>query len=90
MLESAFEYDDFKLSFTISVRAYLARYLVIKKAERTLNREFQSMCKTHYKQSLDFNTIFKWIVSPIVAAKIQKPANLEGLFWVNCNFAPDD
>ena len=33
VVDSGFEYRDFKLSFTISLRAYLQRYLLISKAE---------------------------------------------------------
>lgn len=88
-MASGYEFEDFKIAFSISLRAYLQRYLIIKKAEKVVG-EHSTTIKVCYKQSLDFNTVFKWIVSPLVAKKVGKPANLEGQFWVNCNFAIDD
>ena len=38
------------------------------------------------RSTLDFNTVFKWILSPLVSRKVDAPANLDGAFWVNCNF----
>jgi len=34
--------------------------------------------------------VFKWITSPLIAREIGKPANLDGVFWVNCSFIQDE
>ena len=42
------------------------------------------------RSALDFNTVFKWILSPLVARAVSAPANLDGAFWVNCNFTVNE
>ena len=91
MQSSDFEYTDFKISFSISIKAYLRRYLLISRAEEVLQRQFPlADHKAALKQSLDFNTVFKWIVSPHLAKALDKPANLDGRFWVECDFCPTE
>ncbi len=48
------------------------------------------MAKGEYKTKLDFREIYKWIVSPLVAKRIGVSANLDGVFWVSCNFSPNE
>ena len=35
---------------------------------------------------IGFKEVFKWIVSPIISKALDKPANLEGNFWITCTF----
>jgi hypothetical protein len=78
VLNSDFEFADFKISFTISVSSHLKRFIIITKAEQQLGKTFKGVNKATVKSSLDFNQIFKWIVSPMIAKQINAPANLEG------------
>ena len=89
---SGFEYADFKITFSISLMAYLNRLRVVGNAEQTLNKDFSS----HFNKAafrgggnLDFKEVFKWIVSPILARELSIPANLDGAFLVNCIFQRD-
>ena len=86
---SGFEYADFKITFSISMMAYLNRLRVVSNAEQTINKDFSS----HFNKAafrgggnLDFKEVFKWIVSPILAKELSVPANLDGAFLVNCIF----
>jgi len=67
VLSSGFEFADFKISFTISISAYLKRFALISKAEQQLDSTFPGINKSTVKSNLDFNQIFKWIVSPLLA-----------------------
>ena len=39
------------------------------------------------QNALDFKEVFKWIVSPILSKALNVPANLDGNFLINFNFA---
>ena len=39
------------------------------------------------KTNLDFKEVFKWVISPLIAKKLDIPANLDGQFLVNCIFS---
>jgi hypothetical protein len=86
ILASGFEFADFKISFSINLRAYLMRYIQIDKAEKALQKQYKIRAKNFKGGHTDFREVFKWITSPLIAREIGKPANLEGVFWVNCSF----
>ena len=88
--DSGFEYADFKLTFSLSMRAYLNRYLVITQVEQGLGsgKSFTGYFnKASYRGGHDFKEVFKWIMSPLIAREINVQANLEGSFLVNCAFS---
>ena len=85
---SGFEYCDFKLTFSISLRAYLNRMLLITQAEQALSKDFsRHMNKSQLRGGkIDFKEVFKWVVSPILARELAVQANLDGSFHINCQF----
>ena len=85
--ESGFEFCDYKIAFSISIRAYLNRMLLVTRAEQSLQKDFSSIFNAEsYRGSLDYKEAFKWIVSSLLATEVGAPANLDGNFLVNCNF----
>ena len=84
---SEYEYSDFKLTFSISIRAYVNRLRIVSQAEQALNKEFdKNFNKSSYRAGIDFKEVFKWILSPLIAKELEVPANLEGTFLINCIF----
>lgn len=84
---SGYEYADFKITFSISLRAYLNRLNIITKAESVLAKSFsQHTNKAQYRGSLDFKEVFKWVMSPILTKELGVPANLTGSFLISCVF----
>ena len=37
--------------------------------------------------SIDFKEVYKWILSPLIASRLQKPANLHSNFHIQCTFS---
>ena len=37
-------------------------------------------------RDLGYKEVFKWILSPYLVKGFERPANLDGLFWVTCAF----
>lgn len=87
MKASGYEYADFKITFSISIKAHLNRLRIVSKAEQTLGKDFEhNFNKSAYRAGTDFREVFKWIISPILAKQLDVPANLEGSFLINCIF----
>eukprot|EP00347_Sterkiella_histriomuscorum_P020730 403336698 len=74
--QQGFEFQDFKITFSISIIAYINKIIAI--------------CEAEQKNALDFKEIYKWIMSPKIARRLDVPANLEGTFLVNVNFCNRD
>ncbi len=66
------------------------RYIQIDKAEKSLSKQYKIRAKNFKGGHTDFREVFKWITSPLIAREIGKPANLDGVFWVNCSFTQDE
>jgi len=49
-------------------------------------KQYKLRAKNFKGGHTDFREVFKWITSPLIAKEIGKPANLDGVFWVNCSF----
>lgn len=85
--QSGYEYADFKIAFSISIRVSLNRLLMVTRAEASLSKDFSKyFAKATFKFHLDFKEVFKWIVSPLLVRELSIPANLEGTFLVTCAF----
>jgi len=85
--ESGYEYADWKMTFSISLRAYLNRFVIVTKAEQELKKDFSDKFnKAAFKSGLDFKEVFKWIMSPLLTKALGVPANLDGSFLVSCIF----
>ncbi|TNV80047.1 hypothetical protein FGO68_gene15427 [Halteria grandinella] len=82
----AFEYTDFKITFSISIIAYLKRLLVIGMAEEELGKAFRYK-QTKDRSVVDFKEVYKWIMSPLIAKRLNVPANLDGTFLIHVSFA---
>ena len=37
--------------------------------------------------SLEFREVFKWVMSPIIAERLQSKVNLDSKFFINCSFS---
>ncbi len=81
-----YEYRDFKLTFSISVIAYINKIRVISEAEERLGKKFTLATKDISRSLIDFKEVYKWIMSPLIAKKLDVYANLEGQFLINVNF----
>ena len=84
--DSGYEYSDYKLTFSISSVAPLKRFYIISNAELEIKEDFRQFDRKAFRSNLDFKEVFKWIISPHIARKLDIPANLEGSFLVNCTF----
>ena len=83
---SGYEYADFKLTFSISIKSPMYRFYILAQAEQHCKDEFRHFEKKSMRSNLDFKEVFKWIISPLLAKKLEVPANLDGSFLANCVF----
>lgn len=81
-----FEFTDFKITFSISIIAYLKRLLIIAIAEEELGKSFK-YTQQKDRSVIDFKEIYKWIMSPLIAKRLNVPANLDGTFLIHVSFA---
>ncbi|CDW74628.1 trna pseudouridine synthase pus10 [Stylonychia lemnae] len=88
--EQKFEFRDFKITFSISIVAYINKMIYISDAEDKLGIRFPFSTKEYNRNSLDFKEVYKWIVSPILVRKLDVSANLDGSFLINVNFCNRD
>ena len=87
--DSGYEHADFKITFSISIRAHLSRLLIIQQAETLTGKTWDSnrnFNKSLFRSGHDYKEVYKWIMSPLLAKELQCPANLEGAFHINCVF----
>ena len=80
-----YEFDDFKITFSISVVASLNKLRLVLLAEEQLQTKLEGVDTR--KMSIDFKEVFKWVVSPVLVNALGKPANLGGKFLINVNFS---
>jgi len=84
---SGYEFSDFKITFSISIRANLNRMIVVTRAEQALGKDFfKHFNRGSFRAGQDFKEVFKWIVSPLLARELSVPANMDGSFHINCVF----
>lgn len=82
--QSDFEFQDFKITFGVSIVAHLKKQKLMFMAESHFGTkvpifEAGALC-------IDFKEVFKWINSPLLAQRLDESANLEGLFKIHCDF----
>lgn len=81
-----FEFTDFKITFSISIIAYLKRLLIISQTTEELGKPFK-YSQGKDRSVIDFKEIYKWIMSPLIARRLNVPANLDGKFLIHVSFA---
>jgi hypothetical protein len=52
--------------------------------------QFKYASKDINRTAIDFKEVYKWIMSPLIARKLNVPANLDGAFLINVNFCKRD
>lgn len=68
--------------------AHLNKSRVIFGAEEKLGKKLKTYEEKN--NSHEFKEVFKWIVSPIIANRLDIHPNLDGKFLIHCNFASKD
>jgi hypothetical protein len=81
-----FEFRDFKITFSISIVAYVNKIRVLSHAEELLGNKFPHASKDISRALIDFKEVYKWIMSPLIARELGIHANLDGEFLINVNF----
>lgn len=84
--KEGYEFENFKITFSITIVAYLNKILMLQEAEDKFGRRFPFAQKDIQRSSIDFKEVYKWIMSPLISKALNVPANLDGKFLVNVNF----
>lgn len=78
-----YEANDFKISFTVSIVAALKKFKFKCMAEDKLRTQVPIFEADKSKTtSIDFKEVYKWILSPLIASRLHKPANLHSTFHI--------
>ena len=81
-----FEFRDFKITFSISIVAYINKIRILSLAEELLGNKFPHASKDITRSFIDFKEVYKWIMSPLIARELGIYANLDGEYLINVNF----